>query len=187
MDNNNLSVLNDGSGTHLKQNGELSAIDVSLASPNIAIKSSWTVFNDSIGSDHYPVIIVYNEPQKIPEISRYNYKRADWTKFKEESKNTFANDLYNDDNSVYNNNILKALHDAAAASIPKPKKNCRLRQVPYWNKSCQDAVNKRKRAERQMKKSKDLQDCINYRRIKAETEKIIRVDNKINGKLTVII
>jgi len=72
IDNNNLSVLNDGSGTHLKQNGELSAIDVSLASPNIAIKSSWTVFNDSIGSDHYPVIIIYNETQKIPEISRRN-------------------------------------------------------------------------------------------------------------------
>ena len=44
--------------------------------------------------------------------------------------------------------------------------------VPYWNKQCKDAVNKRKRAEHKMRKTKDLENCIEYRKSKAEAQKL---------------
>ena len=59
---NNLVALNTGMGTHLAPNGSSSAIDVALASPNKALKSTWKVLDQNLGSDHFVIQIVINEP-----------------------------------------------------------------------------------------------------------------------------
>jgi len=116
IDDNNLSVLNDKSGTYIKQNGELSAIDITITNPQLSAKCNWSVHSDSLGSDHYPVITTINEPPIInnPENGStiYNYRKADWTGFKNECKKTFAENLYNDDINLYSKNINKAIHSA---------------------------------------------------------------------------
>jgi len=147
-----LIVLNDKSGTHINHNGGMSCIDVSLASSNIALKINWNVYHDSLGSDHLPIRISVNASPEH-EINSFSH-----------SKN----------NSIYNKNILEAIHRAAERCIPKTNNKNRTRNAPYWNKQCKDAVNKRKRAEHKMRKTKDLQNCIEYRKSKAEAQKIIR-------------
>ncbi|MFG1588217.1 hypothetical protein ACDT12_13070 [Staphylococcus aureus] len=47
----NLVVLNDGSGTHLTQSGSRTPIDATIVSPRIAVKSTWEVTEDNLGSD----------------------------------------------------------------------------------------------------------------------------------------
>lgn len=53
----NLILLNDGSPTHFSTHNSFSHIDLSFASPELAIGSHWKVFEDLHGSDHFPVYI----------------------------------------------------------------------------------------------------------------------------------
>jgi len=83
-------------------------------------------------------------------------------------------DLKDNDNSIYNGNIVGAIHEAAIRSIPKTSKNLRVKNIPYWNKECKQAIVNRRRAENKMKRTKELQDCIQYRKAKAEAQLVVR-------------
>ena len=52
--------------------------------------------------------------------------------------------------------------------------------VPYWNSKCQEAVEKRNEALNKMRRSKQINDCIEYRKQKGITQKIIK-DAKRNS------
>jgi len=181
IDSNNLVALNDGSGTHLKQNGELSAIDVTLASSNLAAKCDWKVHENTMGSDHFPIITSINE--QIEENrnyyqERYNFNKADWAAFKRNSKAEFDKNLYDPEPSTYCNNINNAIHSAARSTIPIIRPSNRTKTVPYWNTRCRDAVQNRNKAERKMKKSRLLEDCIKYRQEKALAQHTLREEQQ---------
>jgi len=181
VEDNNLVVLNNGSGTHIKNNGELSAIDVSIASRNIANKCQWHVYYDSLGSDHHPIVITVNKPPDTSEPCqpRYCYKKADWKNFKQQCKRTLTNQIYDENVSKYSKNITEAIHKAATDSIPQTKSsNKRSKTVPYWNEKCNKAVNDRKKSERKMKRTKNIDDCINYRKHKAIAQKTLRDEQR---------
>lgn len=180
IEGTDLVVLNDKSGTHINRDGGLSCLDVTLASSSVALKTSWSVQHDSLGSDHLPIRIHVNDPPAVAvqNVTRYRFKRADWTEYHAASNITFQESLFDQDISTYSKNILHAIHGAAENSIPKTGNNQRARNTPYWNKKCADAVHNRKRAERRMRKTKELHDCINYRQQKAQAQKTIREEQK---------
>jgi len=181
IETTDLVVLNDKSGTRINHNGNMSCIDIALASRNIALKINWNVQDDSLGSDHFPINISINkasDQEPNNNIEKYNLRRADWSSFKKESKEIFQRSMFDEDNSVYNKNIVEAIHEAAAKCIPKTSNKNRTKNTPYWSKKCNDAVNCRKRAQRKMRKTRDIEDCIQYRKSKAEAQKIIREEKK---------
>ena len=60
-DKHNLCVLNDGTHTYLKPqaqhvNKPTSAIDLTISTPGLALRSAWEVLPDTHGSDHYPIL-----------------------------------------------------------------------------------------------------------------------------------
>lgn len=58
----NLIVLNDGSSTRLvPPNYQKSCVDVSLAATNIAPLIHWNLCSDTLGSDHFPIIMLLNK------------------------------------------------------------------------------------------------------------------------------
>ena len=81
---NNLTVLNDGSGTHLNRDGSLSHLDLTIANNNIAPKCTWNTMDDSWNSDHIPIEITFNEIPLIEQaqMSKFKFKKADWETFK---------------------------------------------------------------------------------------------------------
>ena len=56
----NYVILNTGQGTRQSLTGSVSHIDVSLASRQLAVNCQWTTLNDTMGSDHVPIIITVN-------------------------------------------------------------------------------------------------------------------------------
>ena len=59
---NNLCILNNGSPTYLKTQPQhlpnpTSAMDFSICTPDLALRCTWEVLPDTLGSDHYPVLI----------------------------------------------------------------------------------------------------------------------------------
>ena len=56
-----LCILNSGDHTHITlPSGRTSAIDLSVCSPELAPRLTWSVAGDPSGSDHFPVWVGYN-------------------------------------------------------------------------------------------------------------------------------
>ena len=78
-----LCVLNTGQRTHFTvPSGQTSALDLSLVSPGLAHLFTWSVHDDPLGSDHFPVWIQYqDDPVLGSRPQRWNLSKADWTGF----------------------------------------------------------------------------------------------------------
>ena len=75
---------------------------------------------------------------------------------------------------MYYLHIINAFQIIIDLCVPKSRQNFKTKPVPYWTKECEEAVKTRNRAEKKMRKTKDLNDCISYREMKAKTQKLIR-------------
>ena len=180
INNNNLCILNDKSGTYLTHSGKTTSIDLTITSNNLAIKCNWSVMDNTMGSDHYPIITTVNENPQRPSTPEptYIYKKADWQKFSIEATKTFENPLQSPDLTEFHNNIISAIHEAAINTIPSSSHKSDSKAVPYWNQKCQENVKKRNKAHKKMKRSNDLDDCIEYRRLKAVAQRTIREEQQ---------
>ena len=69
MDEHNMVTLNTGAGTYVRRSGAVSHLDVSMATIYTACVANWSVLNDTLGSDHLPVIIKLNEAAVMEEIA----------------------------------------------------------------------------------------------------------------------
>ena len=78
-----LCVLNTGTNTHFTlPSGRTSALDLSIASPQLTPLFTWCVHDDSLGSDHFPVWLNYlGEPVMGDRPRRWKFERVDWGQF----------------------------------------------------------------------------------------------------------
>ena len=78
-----LCVLNTGERTHFTlPSGQTSALDLSLTSPQLSILFKWSVHDDPLGSDHFPVWLQFqNSPVLGSRPRKWNMAKADWNGF----------------------------------------------------------------------------------------------------------
>src|SRR6218665_3351484 len=171
----NLCILNNGQGTHIKHRGGLSPIDLSLASNNLALKCNWRVASNSLGSDHYSILISIDEPPVRDEVdvTKYSFRKADWGRFKSHCKSLSLESVSNENLEQYCSNLISSIH-AADSSIPKTRGSLRTKPVPYWNRECDEAVKNRKAAEKEMLRTKELDDQAKYREMKDKAQRVIK-------------
>ncbi|CAL4222396.1 unnamed protein product, partial [Meganyctiphanes norvegica] len=167
-----LSILNRDEPTFLSSSGWPSFIDVSLASPRLALDAEWFTHSDMLGSDHLPVCLVYPTVDLPggPPLS-YNCKKADWTLFARNA--TLRDPVPSLTNTC--NNITESLIAAADLSIPKndPFFKGKLK-VPWWTPLCRTTLNNRNRAWRHYRHNPSQESFIVYKKAQAEARKIIR-------------
>lgn len=139
-----LCLLNDGSITRIPDiiGHSETAIDLSLASPELAISSSWHPVDNRLGSDHLPLIITLHGPAlkkaEQDQTLKYNEKKANWSTFKEKLEHFKKEDFFSPDVEKYHTNIRKAILEAADqsmsktqnSSVPQPPSN------PWWTHEC---------------------------------------------------
>jgi hypothetical protein len=58
IEENNLSILNTGRPTYQHNNGTMTHIDLTIVASHIATKSTWDTHDNTLGSDHLPIIRV---------------------------------------------------------------------------------------------------------------------------------
>jgi len=111
-------VLNTGVGTYQTYHGSMTHIDVSLASSQLATKCRWATFNNTMGSDHVPIIITINARPERQRITAPKWKsaEADWNVFRD-----CINDQIDDDVDQLNSKIVDIIRSAAEQSIPRTK------------------------------------------------------------------
>ncbi|GFV87622.1 probable RNA-directed DNA polymerase from transposon X-element [Trichonephila clavipes] len=80
-----LTLLNDGSNTYFHSPTQsFSAIDLSICSPSLLLNLTWSVLDNPLGSDHFPVVISYATPIACATIRqpRWKFDQADWETFR---------------------------------------------------------------------------------------------------------
>ncbi|GFT36082.1 CCHC-type domain-containing protein [Trichonephila clavipes] len=80
-----LTLLNDGSNTYFHSPTQsFSAIDLSICSPSLLLNLTWSVLDNPLGSDHFPVVISYATPIACATIRqpRWKFDQADWKTFR---------------------------------------------------------------------------------------------------------
>jgi len=70
--------------------------------------------------------------------------------------------------------IVRGIVSSADVSIPKLRLNSRLKPVPYWNEECSAAIQQRNNARNKMNHTRLLDDCIEYRRLKAVAQRTLK-------------
>ena len=182
LENNTyLCLKNDGSITRTPQReGENpTAIDLTFCSISMYFKLTFDTFPDSLGSDHLPIIITYDEKPKFFGANyeaKFNYSKANWSLFKEFLSNASFSEDYSDPERWYKN-FQEIVITAATNSIPKLQLGNRNRHSinEYWNESCQEA----KSAFRKAQKRYNRIQCDENLRSKYEAEIFY---NKVRAK-----
>ena len=155
--NNDLCLLNTGQSTHLHvQTGTLTAIDLSLCSPDIFPGILWSTADDLYGSDHYPIIIEIPTRQAQLVEPRYIMKRADWETFEALTiVHEDCDDLTAEGTERFLTNKLKI---AASIAIPRSKGGMTEHRVPWYNNECRIAKIERRAALRRYLRTKTIAD-----------------------------
>lgn len=79
---------------------------------------------------------------------RWNYEKANWTEYvKMVEEGLHINEVRNvDDIEVISEKIIGVMKNAAVSNIPKSKGRRKTKMVPWWNKECDEAIRRKRRA-----------------------------------------
>ena len=167
----NICLFNDSSPTHVNsQNLETSCIDLSLCDPDLYSDFTWSVHDDLNGSDHYPILIVPQIPQKQSQNSnKFNFKRANWSSFSDDCK-TLLNNQCNIDTYDQFYDVLTSIADERIPKLSsKPRKN-----KSWFSEECRKAIANKKKAFRKFAKTKSDEDLKLYKIARALCRKVLR-------------
>ena len=146
LENNNLCIFNDKSHTYLHPaTGRYSALDLSLCTPSIFLDFQWQVYEDTYGSDHFPIALTPTIPVNEDHISRWKLNKADWGKFKTLCEESIISErtIFNSEDPLFL--FTQTVHDIATKCIPKSSTSTKIKK-PWFNEDCKKAVRKRKAA-----------------------------------------
>lgn len=186
---NNLVILNTGESTrHSLPNEQKSVVDITLCTANVAHKSIWQVTNDTLGSDHYPILINLNTSPYTEDIvfpkSKWNIRRANWEVYR-----TINDQLFSDSPTFQNIEdkyswFLNNINQAAATAIPV-KKPFRIKNrppPPWWDSECEHILEKRKMALSKYKTESNLDNYVTCNKIVAETKQLFKKKAKLSWR-----
>jgi len=166
IDENNLICLNKGEGTRLNYNGTFSHIDLALCSSNFGLRLNCERIDDSWGSDHFPLSVIYESTTSkfIPlHLNYFRYEKADWALYKEFLCNECNNFIDEDNVEFIYENLVTSLSKARDKSIPLKSGNYKHKYSPFWNKDCSVAKKNRKSAEKLLRGSNSIENQINFK------------------------
>ena len=176
-----------------KAHGTTSRPDLTIISADIFDETEIKVLDD-IGSDHRPILTTVNLDKPSPKETRktlWNFRKANWEKFREETDTGFNNINYNRPIEEVYSNICCTILTAAKNTIPRGN---RKRYKAFWNQELEDAVKARKKARMEAEEETSVQKRKEYNHLTAKvrlltkkskrkhwTEKCNKLDLKRNG------
>ena len=166
LNDESLCLLNTGAPTHFTlPSGGTSALDLSLASPQLSPLFTWRADHDPMGSDHFPVWIEFREQMPLGRRPpRWNLAKADWSQFQSRLEETFQGISVE---SLSVETFTSRLIEVAQECIPRTSGAQRCAPVPWWSDSCLKAKRARKRALRAFDRNATTTNMIAYKKAKA--------------------
>ncbi|XP_033218359.1 uncharacterized protein LOC117173824 [Belonocnema kinseyi] len=174
-----------------------SIIDLTFVYMNLYTLSSWGVWNDSLGSDHFPVISSIGvSVTKAPfQSHRYKFKRINWFSFSSKLSESISQDAElsestNSDCISKYEAFVKSVDEAVLAACQRAKPAVDVHRVgppgrcfipaPWWGESCDVAVKERKAALTTFRRLRNDASYINLYRIEVKTTCTLKSARRIN-------
>lgn len=183
IEDKGLVCLNNGQGTRVNLiNGVESVLDLTLVSSELASGSKWDVQSyNSIGSDHYPITINFedNIMIELDGVTRWKLGKADWSKFASACDEEFYRIDMSGEVDEINESIIKAILHGASQAIGKSSSRKKAKMVPWWNKECSEAIRNRNKMFRELKRNHSMLNLLDSKRAQAVVRKVIKRTKKI--------
>lgn len=173
VNDESLCILNTGDRTHFTlPSGRTSVLDLSLCSPELVPSFTWSVGDDPMGSDHFPVLLQYSEVAILGmRPPRWNFQKADLTEFRTRLETVFSQ--HPEEEPLFVERFTSLLLNAAHGCIPRTSGHPRRPPVPWWSDQCRDAIRARRRAFRQFNRHSTESNLIAFRQARAATRRTI--------------
>lgn len=169
-------ILNNGGPTHFNSsNGNTSAIDLTICSPEIAYDYHWNALTDLYGSDHYPIIIsnsIITHHREYPV--KWKLARADWDMYRKHLDNIQIPNDIDEATGI----VTEAITRAASQSIPKSQSQFRRNTVPWWNNDVRTAIANKRRALKKFNTNPTRDNLITFKKFRSTARRCIREAKK---------
>ena len=170
-----LCLLNTGMRTHITlPSGQTSALDLSIASPQLVPSITWAVDGDPMGSDHFPIWLRFQSSAVLGERPpRWNLQKADWAEFEAYLGEAFSPERSNRA-PLSVADFTSRLIEAAEQFVPRTSGAPRRAPVPWWSDKCRDAILARKRAMRAFQRNSNTANMIAFKKARAFARRTIK-------------
>ena len=134
-------------------------------------------------SDHRPILtsILLKKRKKFKQRTRWNFKKANWDLYREESNQKLQSVLTSDHASVDDlcDQVTKSILEAATKSIPR---GYRKHYKPFWSEELQKAIDRRETARKNLEKDQNEDNKIAYNRECAKAKLAVNQAKKLLGR-----
>lgn len=172
IDENHLHVL-DSDPTFLSFAGSLTRPDLAMLHPDLVNRTSLELSDPVGGCGHRVVNITVTQTQR-PGTSkrrpRWNFKKANWTKFKQLTNAHVTEDLIVGCPDKSNKAVVAAIIKCAQSSVPRGQVR---KHRPFWSTKLTDLKRKRNKARKTAENIKSIENCVKLRKAQAELQREI--------------
>lgn len=187
MEDLNICLLNDGSPTRRTAPGRnASAVDLSLCSPNFGTLLSWSLLEDSHGSDHLPILISsppsFSQPSSSVNSIRYHLPKADWDQFAMDMDAAVSEfpTVSSENARTCHGKYIDAFIASANTNIPHKKRYKTGRSSPpWWDSECSDIIRQRKDAEKAYCQNMSMDNFLAYKRTAALAKRLFKKKKRL--------
>ena len=181
IDKNDSVLLNDGSGTRIDtHSGKISHLDLTITSPSLAGKCTWSIEKNQLGSDHFLIGVKTNlennkniTPTNENQEEFWSFKKFDWNKFKELCEVEFCNFDTNQDPHRFFDNFMKTITKVIKETLPR-KRSSKYNPIPWWTRECSTKIKERNKARNKLARTISIENLRAYQKKKAEAQKTLR-------------
>lgn len=172
LEDQDFNIMNDGTPTRIHRPVQNpSAVDISLLTSDLIAKTSWSVAQENLGSDHYVIKLVINEtwtPKIIRPSSRWKEEKADWpqyqTQINEKLSESYRCQNVNEKLSLFRNTV----SSSADSTMPTKKAfTPACRRPIWWDSECSYINSQRKLALQRYKQESNFENYIAYKKAEA--------------------
>ncbi|XP_058804238.1 uncharacterized protein LOC131671655 [Phymastichus coffea] len=146
IDSKNLFLHNSDSKTHLeKRSGKLSNLDLALSTMCIADNIEVKVFDETLGSDHFPILLCIDVNKVTYEKKTFKLcsKKTDWSVFERHINGRYhaflTIDYENKTPSQKYDFFIQVVSETVESATPRKKcfrKYKKSNPVPWWDQEC---------------------------------------------------
>ena len=157
INSNNLCLFNKKSPTHLDpSSATYSAIDLTLCDTSLFLDFTWRVYEDTCGSNHFPVVFESLHPQD-DDLPRWRLNKVNWEEFHSQcQKHLIVN------NTETIPEFSKKLINIVKTCIPH-NPTIHKRDKPWFSKECKQAIHLRRAALRKFNTEPTTSNLISFK------------------------
>ena len=174
----NLTLLNNKSNTYVyPATGQQSSLDLTICDPTLHLDLQWSVYDETCGSDHYPIIVKNIIPSAEPTIQSWKLDKADWETFRELCLIRLPEHKILDEANPIGE-FTDILYEIASSTVPQTKQKAKHPPKPWFNDNCKDAIKKRKESLQKLNSRPTRQHLESFRINRAKARRVIRQEKR---------